>query len=127
MKKIAVILLVVLYSTSTIGATIHMHYCMNKFAGWSLSTTKKDKCSKCGMTGSGCCKDESKQIKITTDQQNTDHTFSFQFSALTLLKVSNSYSNPVNTTADIASCLISHNPPLISKQGLFAFYSIFII
>jgi hypothetical protein len=62
MKKAIVILLLVLYSASTIGATINMHYCMNKFAGYSFKEVKKDKCPKCGMKNTGCCKDKKKQI-----------------------------------------------------------------
>ena len=92
MKKVLLILLIVLYSASTIGATINMHYCMNKFAGWSLLSAKKDKCSKCGMTGSKCCKDESKQIKITADQQITDGTFLNPILPLFVVSVYNVYS-----------------------------------
>lgn len=78
-KKITVILLLVLYSASTIGATINMHYCMNKFAGFSFKEIKKDKCPICGMKNTGCCKDEKKQIKINLDQQKADLQFSIHF------------------------------------------------
>jgi hypothetical protein len=71
MKKGIVILLLLIYSVSTIGATINMHYCMNQFAGWSLTSEKKEKCAKCGMRNTGCCKDEKKQIKLTLDQQKS--------------------------------------------------------
>lgn len=54
------------------GATVHLHYCMEKFVGWSFWHDEKDnECGKCGMTEKkgGCCKDEHKQIKIEADQQ----------------------------------------------------------
>ena len=104
-----------------------MHYCMNKFAGWSLLSAKKDKCSKCGMTGSKCCKDESKQIKITLDQQKTDYAFLNPLLPLHIISVYNVYTSVQITKLENTNLVINHGPPLIPKQGFFAFYSIFII
>ncbi len=84
MKKVIVILLLALYSAATIGATINMHYCMNKFAGYSFKEIKKDKCPKCGMKNTGCCKDEKKQIKLTADQQKTDFNIGEHFQSIIL-------------------------------------------
>ena len=56
------------------GATVHLHYCMNKFVGWSLFHSKDDKCGKCGMEEKdygGCCKDEHKHFKLKADHQKT--------------------------------------------------------
>ncbi|RYG39925.1 MAG: hypothetical protein EOO01_28525 [Chitinophagaceae bacterium] len=72
MKKIIVILLCLIYGFTTMGATIHLHYCMNEFVGWDLVHGHKDKeCDKCGMKEdkSGCCKDEHKQVKLKTEHQ----------------------------------------------------------
>lgn len=73
-KRIIVILVLLVYSSATMGATIHLHYCMNEFTGWSLLHYDEDnKCGKCGMTEKkgGCCKDEHKQIKIEADHQSS--------------------------------------------------------
>lgn len=72
MKKIAVILLLIIYSSATVGATAHLHYCMDEFVGWSLFHGKDNKCGKCGMEEKGkdgCCKDEHKHFKLKTDHQ----------------------------------------------------------
>lgn len=61
-----------IYGSATMGATVHLHYCMNEFVGWSLLHSKDDKCGKCGMEEKdkeGCCKDEQKQVKLKTDHQ----------------------------------------------------------
>ena len=63
------------YGTTTVGATVHLHFCMNKFISWNFTETENNTCGKCGMkesaTKKGCCKDEVKQIKIDTDYQKS--------------------------------------------------------
>lgn len=74
MKKIVAILLLLIYGSTSVGATIHMHYCMNEFVGWNLwHGDKKNKCGKCGMKEKkgGCCKEEQKQLKLSTDQNHS--------------------------------------------------------
>ena len=92
-KKFAVIVLLIFYSIGTIGATIHLHYCMNRFVGWSLWHSKESKCSKCGMKekSNGCCKDEHKQIKLKSDQRNVNTKFSVDIIASPVLEQSYSY------------------------------------
>ncbi len=75
MKKLSVILLLFIYGITTVGATVHLHFCMDKFIGWDFSQTEIATCGKCGMkeskTKKGCCKDEVKQLKINTDHQKS--------------------------------------------------------
>jgi len=67
-----------IYSFATVGATVRVHYCMEKFVGFELfhSNSVKDKCAKCGMkkstTKKACCKDETKQIKIEKEYKLTE-------------------------------------------------------
>jgi hypothetical protein len=73
MKKFLVGILAVFYLTSAMGATVHLHYCMDKLVGWSLWYSG-DKCSKCGMkktqsSKKGCCHDEYKVLKAQKDQK----------------------------------------------------------
>ena len=59
------------------GATVHLHYCMNEFVGWSLIQNKNEECGKCGMKekDNGCCKDEHKFIKNNSDQKTAESGF----------------------------------------------------
>jgi hypothetical protein len=71
-KKAIVLILAILYITSSSGATISLHYCMGKLVGWNLGTTEQHSCNNCGMemnSENGCCKDEHKQVKIDKDQK----------------------------------------------------------
>jgi hypothetical protein len=74
MKKFITAILAVLYLGTSSGATIHMHYCMGKLAGWGFSHSKSKTCPKCGMekkdkADKGCCKDEHKFLKNDAAQK----------------------------------------------------------
>ena len=74
-KKSASFILALLYFSSTVGTTIHQHYCMGELVGSSLFNTKNKSCGKCGMEkhteeSKDCCKDISIVIK-----SGDSHTF----------------------------------------------------
>jgi hypothetical protein len=126
-KKAVVLLLLCVYSFSSIGATIHMHYCMNKFAGWSFSKTQKDKCSKCGMVKAGCCKDKKKQVKLSLDQEKatSSNVLQLPFSAPIVFNHAQEFNNPIVNTAKALVYL--HGPPLIIHKHPQAFFATFLI
>lgn len=85
MKKLLATILAVVYLSSSIGATVHMHYCMDKLVAWGFGNvnTGKDSCTYCGMGKSagdkhcraeskGCCKDSQKQVKLDNDQKPSE-------------------------------------------------------
>ena len=73
MKKILVSILALLYLASSVGTTVHLHYCMDQLINWSLSNKEGDECGKCGMDkDGGCCKDENKFVKNNVDQKVTE-------------------------------------------------------
>ena len=74
MKRIAALILIMLYFVTSTGATLHYHYCMGEIANSSIWGNTEKKCGKCGMDkkeskDNGCCKDESQWIKIKDDQK----------------------------------------------------------
>ncbi len=86
MKKLVVAILSFLYICASSGATLQMHYCMDKLVDWSIGhNDEKNSCNNCGMEKDGseknaCCKDEQKQLKIEKDQKTAvafELTFSF--------------------------------------------------
>lgn len=68
LKKLAVVILALLYVTTSSGASFHLHYCMNELVGWSLEAADSDPCPYCDMpkesNDSGCCKDVENEVKI---------------------------------------------------------------
>lgn len=75
MKKLIVAILSFLYISTSGGATVQMHYCMDQLVDWSFGhNDEKNACKNCGMEKessgmNGCCKDEQKQLKIEKDQK----------------------------------------------------------
>lgn len=75
MKKFYATILAILYLSTSMGATVYLHYCMGKLVGWNVWHSSNSKCGNCGMEKShdsmsdGCCKDEYKQIKNDKDQK----------------------------------------------------------
>jgi len=113
-KKFAVILLLFIYGTSTVGATIHLHYCMNEFVGWSLIPDGNKTCGKCGMQENdkgGCCKDEHRHFQLKTDHQKSNV---LQLSELVFLPVllpaDNSF-GPCTSTVVSDQFPLCHAPP----------------
>ena len=82
MKRVFVIILSILYLTSSTGASLNMHFCMGKLADWNIGQNKSKTCGKCGMEKSaekdnGCCKDEHKFFKNISDQKISETEFQF--------------------------------------------------
>lgn len=80
MKKFAVVILALVYLSTTTGVTMHVHYCMDKVASWGLGNQESKTCSNCGMEkseqkDSGCCKDKHTFLKNNTDQKVTESSF----------------------------------------------------
>lgn len=129
MKKIVVILLLLIYGSATMGATIHMHYCMNEFVGWSLWHNGKDnKCGKCGMKEKkgGCCKDEHKQVKLKADHQKSAGAKYIKFISEPVLITprENIDIKWVSPATDLPVC---NAPPKIPKAQLYILHCVFLI
>lgn len=108
-----------------------MHYCMNKFAGWSLTNVKKEKCANCGMKNTGCCKDEKKEIKLTLDQQKTayhqiNHHDGVKSLSVSHFNLSAFCALPVNILSKQHLAYL-HSPPFIHEKDTQAILSTFII
>lgn len=91
MKKLFATILAVIYLSTSMGATVHLHYCMGKLFSWGLTDKDSKICGQCGMPKNsksghcmavkdGCCKDKHVQIKLNKDQKATETAY--QFSAL---------------------------------------------
>ena len=114
MKKITVAIFAVFYLTISSGFTVHIHYCMNKLAGWSLFHLDKDKCGVCGMHKSNskdCCKDEHKFLKNNTDQKVSESAAQL-VQVLTLVIPANFFELPINDFSSVTEKNpVSHAPP----------------
>lgn len=132
MKRLLVFILAFSYLVTTTGADMHLHFCMGKLAGWSFWTEdEKAACGKCGMEKEqkpeGCCKDESKWMKIQDDQKVTDHAFQFvKLQPAALLHFADyNCPPPLSTTAGLHPQ--SHAPPRSGKVESYILNCTFLI
>lgn len=129
MKKIVVILLLLIYGSATMGTTIHMHYCMNEFVGWSLWQHEKDKeCGKCGMKEKkgSCCQDEHKQIKLKTEHPKSVTAQYIPFLDVPALLTPVADFSFKGTSVSL-SFPLSKVPPKIPRERLYTLHCVFLI
>ena len=126
MKKTLVSILAIFYLASSVGATVHLHYCMDKLISWSLSKGDGDRCDKCGMKKEGgCCKDENKFVKNSVDQNIKGPAVQF----LRTLSV-NAPSPFINLSENSSFCRIGEYPichaaPPISAGDIYILNCVF--
>jgi hypothetical protein len=96
MKKFLLTILAFGYLFTSMGATVHLHYCMGKLFSWSLVDKDSKNCGECGMPKSsmnghcmavkgGCCKDTQTLVKLDKDQKASESAyklFALPFDAL---------------------------------------------
>lgn len=122
-----------IYLCASIGATLHLHYCMGRIAGVDLLHSQEKVCGLCGMEKpdqgtNNCCKDEAQTIKISIDQKtNALSCFHFEQPFTDLLAgwvpVLPEISAPI---ADKAPP-VSHAPPRSKPIPEYLMYSVFLI
>ncbi len=129
MKKTVVILLMIIYGSATMGATVHLHYCMNELVGWSLWHSEKEECGRCGMKEdkTSCCKDEHKHFKLKADHQKaaTAALLNFNLAPAIINTIPNfNFQGFVKNTERYSTC---HAPPDIGKLSLQVLNCTFLI
>jgi hypothetical protein len=74
MKKFLVSILAIFYLSTSIGATVNLHYCMGRLVNWDLSVKETHTCGQCGMEKvkaqkKGCCEDKQHVLQVAKDQK----------------------------------------------------------
>jgi hypothetical protein len=133
MKKFLATILAFIYLSSSMGATIHLHYCMGKLASWGLIDHESKNCTQCGMLKQSasshskelkteCCRDEHKQIKTDRDQKLSPSEF-FKYNIPAQSTAVNEPGTQGTTPFSIATEYPNTNaPPLIGDLPLFVLY-----
>ena len=108
MKRIAALILTILYFLTSTGATMNHHYCMGEMINSSLWMNKEKKCGKCGMEdnkseNNGCCNDEQQWVKIKDDQKANSVEFELSKLQLTVLSIFLFYSDTLTTQESLLS------------------------
>ena len=138
MKKLLAFILTLIYLSTSIGATVHLHYCMGRLMSWGFTDhnnancqfcklPKENKDKHCKAFNYGCCKDVHKQIKIGKDQKSAGFAFHF---------LKTSLATPLISHTDLPGTYISSTtieypainaPPGINKVPVFIRNCVFLI
>ncbi|MBS0425003.1 MAG: hypothetical protein JST09_18895 [Bacteroidetes bacterium] len=133
MKKFLVTILALVYLTTSIGATVHFHFCMDKLVAWGLGSgkSKSKACPYCGMVktsadkhcgkqSKGCCHDEHKQVKVEKDQKVVDAGFKLERPLLVI--ADHTLPGELSSIAVFSPSIeypLTHAPPRTDKAPLF--------
>src|ERR1022692_2370213 len=130
MEKLVAIFFFIICGFTTVGATVHMHYCMNKYIGASFYHSREKKCANCGMDKSkskGCCKDEHKFIELKREHQKTGNGYVFSILSNLPVVPAFSFQDQVPASSIIRSYPAIHAPPDKSGQKLYLLDCFFLI
>ena len=130
MKKFLTSILAILYLSTSMGATIHLHYCMGKLISWGLMNHESVNCDYCGMPKSSsgakgltiknnCCKDEHKLFKTDKDQKAATGEIQVLKLVPEAVVVPILSFNQFRISTDAVKNPTAHAPPLIGNQPVF--------
>ena len=124
LKKLAIVIIMMVYGLSSTGAIVHLDYCCGKLSNISLSPVeKKDGCHKDKMEGKSCCDSKQLQLSVKGEQeilQKAGH--------VTIASLPPYFLNEVNLFFNGAKAVntSSNGPPLyFSSPPLFVQHCIF--
>ncbi len=108
------------------GATVQLHYCMDKLVSMNFSDTQSQECSNCGMKNKqGCCTNEQKSVKLATDYKTTETVL--QWTKVVSFTPSY-YQAPVNnSTISVAQKFPVTNAPPTTGGPLYLRNCVFLI
>jgi hypothetical protein len=133
MKRILTTILAFIYLSTSIGASVHLHYCMGKLISWGLINHDGKQCATCGMPKNcigqqwvtvigDCCKDEHKPITVDKDQKPTEATYKCFDLLVDMAAVH--FANPAD--GYVAAYLVGYptlnGPPIHLKVPVFLLY-----
>ena len=131
MKRVIAFILAVLYLSTSMGATVHLHYCMGRLVSWGLiDHTGGKNCDYCGMPkadASGacmpgmknCCHEEHKQIKNDKDQKLGLEVLRILKAELSVADLPQAEWMIVFPVSPVVSHPVAHGPPLSGAVPLF--------
>ncbi len=108
-----------MYLFASSGVAMNVHYCMGKEAGVDYYKTTAHKCSKCGMKEKkgGCCNDEHKFYKLSTEYKDVANKQSVSFATAMAMPVYFSYQQFLPWLIAFAKSL-NNSPPHFSQEDI---------
>jgi hypothetical protein len=128
MKKVVASILAVLYLSTSMGATVHLHYCMGRLVAWGLVDRESKDCVSCGMAMGkampgcsvnmkNCCHEEHKHMASDRAQKPVQSWAEWNLTPALVLPFQG-----YNETMVVAPAMarpVANGPPLSGKIPVF--------
>ncbi|WP_431210247.1 HYC_CC_PP family protein [Puia sp. P3] len=129
MKKVFVSILAILYLSTSMGATVHLHYCMGRLVAWGLMDKESRDCVSCGMSKSeampgcsvgmkNCCHDEHMHFQNDPAQKLVQSWVEWNLAPALVVMPYQGWNEPV-VIAPAIDRPVAHGPPLSGKVPVF--------
>jgi hypothetical protein len=127
MKRVLASIFTILYLSTSLGASLHFHYCMGKLVSWGLISRESANCSFCGMPKNispsknqvgknNCCKDDHKEIRTAGDQKSAQNENQVQKDSPVDAAVYSHSFQPEHFSSGSPFQILTHGPPLSASQ-----------
>jgi hypothetical protein len=124
MKKLFVIAVLMVYGFSTMGMSVHLHYCCGKLKEIAWSPVRSDECGMDHKMGSGkCC--ESKEIS-NKDLSDQDHSQLFAKALKSYAETARYFEYAVTGSPALRQLSpVAFAPPPLGNQPLHILHCVF--
>lgn len=126
MKQISLILLITIYSLSTLGIEVKQFYCCGKLTSTDISIVQKDTKDKCGKGSmKGCCKIKFKSLKVQDSHVAADG-ITTPFKHFTDLHLFTPYTEvPMLASKPLDIANATHAPPVHHGVSIYIFHCVY--
>lgn len=129
MKKVFASILAVIYLSTSMGATVHLHYCMGQLVAWGLVDRESKDCVSCGMEKKdampgcsvgmkNCCHDEHMHMASDRAQKPAQSWTEWNLVPALAMLPYQGWNEPVMIAPAIARP-VANGPPLSGKVPAF--------
>ncbi len=124
MKRLLTLILAITYFCISSGFVVSVHYCMGKVskATIEIASAKSCVCGKKEMKG--CCKTESKFIKLSDNHQANTANVSI-ISPYHIVPVFYTINNTIIASGNTKLAFNNHSPPIVSPQPIYILNCVF--
>ena len=127
LKKVAIIIIILVYGLSSTGAIVHLDYCCGKLSNISLAASEKEKkeCKQIEFKGKSCCDSKQVHLSVKGEQEAIQKANNIVSPSILF----HSIFDTANTQHSVRNSLpLSTGPPLLfNSPPLFIEHCVFLI
>jgi hypothetical protein len=127
MNRVLLFLLLLIYSTTSLGINVTLHFCCGEITSLSVNESFSENCI-CGVKKKKCCTDKTISFQLK-EKQIKSHKINFEFKKVLLQETFNQFrftSDASNKTNSLTN-YHTYQPPNSNNRPIFLLNQVFII